>query len=48
LGEKFRGADPARCVTCALLGGPDYLFEIEITADKGVSQLPIKNLAISL
>ena len=48
LGEKFRGIDPASCVTCAPLGGPEYLFEIEITAYKGASQLPIRNLAISL
>lgn len=48
IGEKFRGIDPASCVTCSPLGGPEYLFEIEITAWRGASKLPQKYLNISL
>ncbi len=48
IGEKFRGIDPASCVTCSPLGGPEYLFEIEITAWRGAGKLPQKYLNISL
>jgi len=48
MGEKFRGVDPASCVSCGPLGGPEYLFEIEITAYRGAGSLPVKNLSISL
>ena len=48
MGEKFGGIDPASCVTCGPLGGPEYLFEIEITAYRGAGVLPVKNLSISL
>lgn len=48
MGEVFRGIDPASCVSCGPLGGPEYLFEIEITAYRGAGALPVKNLSISL
>lgn len=48
MGEKFRGISPASCVTCSPLGGPEYLFEIEITAYRGAGALPVKTLSISL
>lgn len=48
MGEKFRGINPASCVSCGPLGGPEYLFEIEITAYRGAGVLPVKNLSISL
>lgn len=48
MGEKFRGIDPASCVSCGPLGGPEYLFEIEITAYRGAGQLPIRTVEISL
>lgn len=48
MGEKFRGISPASCVSCSPLGGPEYLFEIEITAYRGAGALPVKNLSISL
>lgn len=48
MGEVFKGVDPASCVSCGPLGGPEYLFEIEITAYRGAGALPVKNLAISL
>ncbi|MGX8012453.1 hypothetical protein ACVDG8_027570 [Mesorhizobium sp. ORM8.1] len=48
MGEKFRGIYPASCVSCGPLGGPEYLFEIEITAYRGAGDLAVKNLAVSL
>lgn len=48
MGEVFRGVDPASCVSCGPLGGPEYLFEIEITAYRGAGALPVKSLSISL
>ncbi len=48
IGEKYRGIDPTSCVTCAPLGGPEYLFEIEITAYRGASELPQTRLTIAL
>ena len=48
MGEKFRGVDPASCVNCGPLGGPEYLFEIEITAYRGAGFLPEKRISIAL
>lgn len=48
MGEKFRDVKPASCVTCSPLGGPEYLFEIEITAYRGASKLEQKAISISL
>ncbi|GAB4070972.1 RidA family protein [Ancylobacter sonchi] len=48
MGEVFRGVDPASCVSCGPLGGPEYLFEIEVTAYRGAGALAVKNLSISL
>lgn len=48
MGEKFKGVDPASCVSCGPLGGPEYLFEIEITAYRGAGRLPQKQIVIAL
>ena len=48
MGEKFRGIDPASCVTCAPLGGPEYLFEIQVTAYRGAGAADAKHVSISL
>lgn len=48
MGEKFKGIDPASCVSCGPLGGPEYLFEIEITAYRGAGSLPQKRIVIEL
>jgi enamine deaminase RidA (YjgF/YER057c/UK114 family) len=48
MGEKFKGIDPASCVSCGPLGGPEYLFEIEITAYRGAGSLPQRQIAIAL
>ncbi|MER8409000.1 Rid family hydrolase [Mesorhizobium sp. M1307] len=48
MGEKFRDISPASCVSCGPLGGPEYLFEIELTAYRGAGSLPAKNLVVSL
>lgn len=48
IGERFRGIDPASCVTCSPLGGPEYLFEIEITAYKGAGEAQQKRIQIQL
>lgn len=38
VGEKFRGIDPVSTVTCTPLAGEEYLFEIEVTAHRGMSE----------
>ncbi|WPO97823.1 RidA family protein [Pseudomonas sp. HR96] len=48
IGERFRGIDHAHCVTCSPLGGPEYLFEIEVTAYKGAGSGPQERMVISL
>lgn len=48
IGERFRGIDHAHCVSCGPLGGPEYLFEIEVTAYKGAGSGPQERLTISL
>jgi len=48
MGEKFKGVDPASCVSCGPLGGPEYLFEIEITAYRGAGRLPQRQVVIAL
>ena len=48
MGEKFKGIDPASCVSCGPLGGPEYLFEIEITAYRGAGKLTQKQIVIAL
>ena len=48
MGAKFRGIYPASCVSCGPLGGPEYLFEIEITAYRGAGELTAKDIEISL
>ena len=48
MGEKFRDSKPASCVSCGPLGGPEYLFEIEITAYRGASTLPQNQITIAL
>lgn len=48
VGEKFRGIDPARTVTCPPLGGPDYLVEIEVTAYRGASAAEVETITVSL
>jgi hypothetical protein len=35
-------------VSCSPLGGPEYLFEIEITAYRGASKPPTRTIEISL
>jgi enamine deaminase RidA (YjgF/YER057c/UK114 family) len=48
VGEKFRGIDPARTVTCPPLGGPDYLVEIEVTAYRGAGAAEVETISVSL
>lgn len=48
IGEKFRGIDPARTVTCPPLGGPDYKVEIEVTAFRGAGAAEIETITVSL
>ena len=38
VGEAFRNANATNTVTCAPLGGPDYVLEIEVTAYRGFGQ----------
>jgi enamine deaminase RidA (YjgF/YER057c/UK114 family) len=48
MGDVFGGVDPASCVSCGPLGGPEYLFEIEFTAYRDAGRLPVNNHSISL
>jgi len=48
MGETFRGIDPASYVSCGPLGGPEYLFEIEITANRSAGAQPAKRISNSL
>lgn len=48
VGEKFRGIDPARTVTCPPLGGPDYLVEIEVTAYRGAGAAEVETITVGL
>jgi len=48
MGEVFRGIDPASSVSCGPLGGPEYLFEIELTAYRGAGAMSVRNVSISL
>jgi enamine deaminase RidA (YjgF/YER057c/UK114 family) len=48
VGEKFRGIDPARTVTCPPLGGPDYKVEIEVTAYRGAASAEVEHITVRL
>lgn len=48
VGEKFRGIDPARTVTCPPLGGADYKVEIEVTAYRGAGAAEVEHRTITL
>ena len=47
VGEKFRGIDPQRTVTCAPLGAGDFKVEIEVTAYRGASAAKTQLIDIS-
>ncbi len=46
LGDRFRGVDPALTVYCTPLAGPDYLFEIEVTAYRGAGSAQIETVDV--
>lgn len=46
LGERFKGVDPALTVYCTPLAGPDYLFEIEITAYRGAGSAELETINV--
>jgi enamine deaminase RidA (YjgF/YER057c/UK114 family) len=48
VGEVFRGIDPVTTVTCTPLAGPDYLFEIELTAHRGAASAERKRLQVTI
>lgn len=48
VGERFRGIDPQRTVTCSPLGAPDFKVEIEVTAYRGASKAEVEEITISL
>lgn len=48
VGERFRGIDPARTVTCSPLGAPDFKVEIEVTAYRGAGKAEQERLTVSL
>lgn len=48
VGERFRGIDPARTVTCAPLGAADFKVEIEVTAYRGAGSADQERITVSL
>ncbi len=48
MGEVFGDIAPASTVSCGPLGGPEYLFEIEITAYLGAGKREEKIVSITL
>ncbi|HEY0276438.1 MAG TPA: RidA family protein [Paenirhodobacter sp.] len=48
VGEKFRGIDPQRTVTCPALGAPIYKVEIEVTAYRGVGAAEVEEITVTL
>lgn len=48
VGERLRGIDPQRTVTCSPLGAPDFKVEIEVTAYRGASKAEIEKITIQL
>ena len=48
VGERFRGIDPARTVTCSPLGAADFKVEIEVTAYRGAGDAEQERITVSL
>lgn len=48
IGERFRGIDPARTVTCSPLGAPEFKVEIEVTAYRGAGKAEQERISVSL
>ncbi len=48
VGERFRGIDPARTVTCAPLVAADFKVEIEVTAYRGAGSADQERITVSL
>lgn len=46
LGDKFRGIDPACTLTCPPLGSEVYRVEMEMTAYRGASKMPVEHIRI--
>ncbi|WP_194396271.1 RidA family protein [Microbacterium atlanticum] len=47
VGEHYRGIDPVSTVTCSPLAG-EFKVEIEVTAFRGASALPLKRLEVDI
>jgi enamine deaminase RidA (YjgF/YER057c/UK114 family) len=47
VGERFKGINPQRLVTCTPLGAADFLVEIEVTAYRGASTAETEIVDIS-
>ena len=47
VGERFKGINPQRFVSCVPLGAADFLVEIEVTAYRGASQAETEIIDIS-
>ncbi|WP_338929359.1 Rid family hydrolase (plasmid) [Roseomonas mucosa] len=48
VGEKLRGIDPQRTVTCTPLGSKEFRVEMEMTAYRGAGAAKVEHKAISL
>lgn len=47
VGERLKGIDPQRTVTCSPLGAAIYKVEIEVTAYRGAGRAEVKRIDIS-
>ena len=48
VGERLKGIDPQRTVTCAPLGAADFKVEMEMTAYRGAGSAEVEHMVISL
>lgn len=48
VGERLKGIDPQRTVTCSPLGAADFKVEMEMTAYRGAGSAEVERLEISL
>lgn len=48
VGEKLRGIDPQRSITCTPLGSPEFKVEMEMTAYRGAGKAHVERKMITL
>lgn len=48
VGERLKGIDPQRTITCTPLGLPEFKVEMEMTAYRGAGSTDVEKMIISL